>query len=109
MRLHERVDGAQVLTTPTRKRVLKQALRQLGILVEGVLTTPTRKRVLKLLQAMSEFDRRNVLTTPTRKRVLKPSAAPHPHMPVPCLNDTDPQEGTETNIGDAALLGDSVS
>ena len=63
-----------------------------------VLTTPTRKRVLKPLgHDGTTFAFLFVLTTPTRKRVLKLEIFDAPvSTGVAGLNDTDPQEGTET-------------
>ena len=61
----------------------------------SVLTTPTRKRVLKqvTVKGLPRGPRLEVLTTPTRKRVLKLAA--QGLMACRRLNDTDPQEGTE--------------
>jgi len=66
----------------------------------GVLTTPTRKRVLKHDPRVVPSGGRAVLTTPTRKRVLKQRRRVNQRIRPQRLNDTDPQEGTETSCFD---------
>ena len=110
-----------VLTTPTRKRVLKRLVGVTGNKrghglndtdpQEGTETIRFTYRQIAVCslndtdpQEGTETQTRGrrrpracrVLTTPTRKRVLKLFIVPNMAAISRGLNDTDPQEGTET-------------